>query len=442
MSGTTAGRAAGAGRARRGAGCALALAAALLAVDAGAAAPVVGAPLMSPAPGGRTAKSVAKPTVNPAEARDATLGYRANPRGDSAVAGATAAPPYKKLWSRDFGQAVSAPVAVGGTVFAVVNADRGDEGGPRMQLVGLDAATGKELWPQRFLTSTPGANLTYGGGLVHTLTGDGGLAAWDPATGRRTWTATIPGCICSSPPTWYDGVLYGQDGRGTAYAFRASDGRRLWTAPLVDHAPGNIVVNEAGVWIGFDNVSYHLLDRATGRELRRFDRPDRTAGPSNPVVLGAGALWLRDSSGGSAKDEVTAYDQRTGAVLRSFPADATVAFGTRHAFVTHAGTVRALDTTAAYRPSWSYTSPRQVATVRLVANGFVYVQDGGGRLVVLDERTGAAVWTHRLYPEPHPMENIPRESDMTGWTVPGLATAQGRLFAPAADGTLIAFGKA
>jgi hypothetical protein len=108
-----------------------------------------------PAPTARTASATAfaeakaKVTTEPA---DATLGYRANARNDSFVAGATAAPPFTKAWSVDLGSAVSAPVAVGGKVFVVVNAAEEEEeeeeeesDGPRMELVGLDAATGKRL---------------------------------------------------------------------------------------------------------------------------------------------------------------------------------------------------------------------------------------------------------------------------------------------------------
>lgn len=40
------------------------------------------------------------------------------------------------------------------------------------------------------------------------------------------------------------------------------------------------------------------------------------------------------------------------------------------------------------------------------------------------------------------MENVIAEQDSRGWTVPGIATAAGRVFAPAQDGVLIAFGKA
>ncbi|MEU6180221.1 outer membrane protein assembly factor BamB family protein [Streptomyces coeruleorubidus] len=85
-------------------------------------------------------------------------------------------------------------------------------------------------------------------------------------------------------------------------------------------------------------------------------------------------------------------------------------------------------------------SPRQAATVRLVAGGHVYVQDGNGKLVVLNERTGAVVWSYRLWAEPHPMEDVLAEEDWRGWVNPGIATAGGRVFAPGQNGVLTAFG--
>ncbi|MFF9070181.1 PQQ-binding-like beta-propeller repeat protein [Streptomyces sp. NPDC014891] len=371
---------------------------------------------------------------------DATFGYRATPGHDSFVPAATARPPFKKLWSRDFGSVVSAPVAVGGRVFAVVNADQGDEGGPRMELVGLDAATGKALWPQRFLTREPGATVTFGGGLLYTQTMSGQIRAWDPAGGVVKWTVDLRNGFSQYPPTWYRGVLYAQDGRGQAVALSGENGRRLWETPLLQNGWAPVVVDEAGVWIGFDNLAYQLLDRATGKELRRFDVPDMSGPGGNPVALGAGALWLRNSLGDDS--DAVAYDRRTGDVLRRLPADATPAFGANRVYIADRGVVRALDTTAGYATRWTYTSPRQAATVRLVAGGYVYVQDGTGELVVLHEKTGAKAWSYRLGEAPHPMENVVAERDWNGWTVPGLATAQGRLFAPAQNGTLIAFGPA
>lgn len=372
--------------------------------------------------------------------RSGTFGYRANARGDSRVVGATAKPPFKKLWQRDLGSVVSAPVVVGGQVFAVVNADQGDEGGPRMELVGLDAATGRSLWPQRFLTSRPNATVTYGGGLLYTQTMDGQVRAWDPATGIVKWTVELGNGFCQYPPTWYANVVYTQDGRGRAFALRADTGARLWEAPLVENGFAPVLVDEEGVWIGFDNLAYQRLDRATGKELRRYDRPDMSGAGGNPTALGDGALWLRNSFADDSN--VVAYDRRTGAVVRKLPADATPAFGTGRVYVANRGVVRALDTTAGYATRWTYTSPREAATVRLVAGGHVYVADGSGELVVLEEQTGKRVWSYRLSAEPHPMENVVAASDWRGWTVPGLGTAQGRVFAPAQDGVLIAFGNA
>lgn len=389
-------------------------------------------------PGGAATPGPARVTAT-TEPADATLGYRANARHDSFVAQATAAPPFTKLWSVDLGSAVSAPVAIDGRVFAVVNAvDEEETGGLRMELVGLDAATGKRLWPQRLIADNdPKATLAYGGGLLFTQTGRGAVTAWDPATGEQRWSRSIGSGICEYPPAWYDDILYTQDGRGTAMALRASDGAELWRAPLVDWGMSPVVVDDLGVWFGFDNASYQLLDRSTGRELRRYDVPDLTALGGNPIVRGAGALWLRSKA---ADDERTvAYDQYTGAVLRSFPADATPAFGPGRVYVTYRGTVKAISTTT-YTTAWSYRSPRQAATVRLVANGHVYVQDGDGRLVVLNERTGAVVWSHRLWAEPHPQAGVIAEEDWAGWVNPGIATARGRVFTPGQNGVLTAFG--
>ncbi|WP_345058383.1 PQQ-binding-like beta-propeller repeat protein [Streptomyces rameus] len=378
-------------------------------------------------------------TATAAELRDATLGYRADSRADSLVVGATAAPPYKKLWSRDFGTVVSAPVAVGDKVYAVVNADDGTEGGPRMMLVGVQAATGKDLWPAVSLEQNePQAGVSYGGGLLYTQTSRGTIAAWDPATGRRRWSVSLDSASMQYPPVWYDGLLYLQDGRGTAMALRADTGARVWKAPLSEYSWAPTVVDASGVWIGFDGIAWHHLDRKTGAELHRFEVPGVSGAYGNPVVLGAGAAWMRSSD--SDDETVTAYDRKTGAAVRRLHADATPAFGPGRVYVAYRGKVRALSTST-YKTAWTYTSSVKAATVRLVAHGYVYVEDADGRLVVLDQKTGKPAWSYRRYPAPPPMSPILAEDDWRGFVVPGIATSRARLFVPGAGGTLIAFGK-
>lgn len=161
--------------------CVLATALAVLAVGAGPGGAATPAPAVATAIA--RAKAKVKASTEPA---DATLGYRANSRNDSFVAGATAAPPFTKAWSVDLGSAVSAPVAIGGKVFVVVNAAQEEESdGPRMELVGLDAATGKRLWPQQLITDNdPKATLAYGGGLLYTQTGRGVVTALGPGDGH------------------------------------------------------------------------------------------------------------------------------------------------------------------------------------------------------------------------------------------------------------------
>jgi outer membrane protein assembly factor BamB len=144
------------------------------------------------------------------------------------------------------------------------------------------------------------------------------VTARDTATGKQRWTRGIGSGSCEYPPTRYGRTLYTQDGRGTALALRPSDGAELGRAPLVDWGWSPVVVDDLGVWFGFDNASYQLLDRRTGRELRRYDVPDLLALGGNPIARGAGALWLRSDD--TDDERAVAYDQNTGAVLRSFPA--------------------------------------------------------------------------------------------------------------------------
>lgn len=260
------------------------------------------------------------------ELRDATLGYRANGRADSLVTGATAAPPFKKLWTRDFGTVVSAPVAIGDKVFAVVNANDGTEGGPRMMLVGLHAATGKDLWPAVQLEqNATGAGVAYGGGLLYTHTSRGTVAAWDPATGRQKWSLTLSSASLHYPPVWYDGLVYLQNGRGTALALRAGTGARVWEAPVSEWSVAPAVVDASGVWIGFDGLGWHHLDLKTGAELHSFHVPGVWGAYGLPVALGAGAAWTRSDASGDVT--VIAYDRKSGKAVRKLPADATRSSG-------------------------------------------------------------------------------------------------------------------
>ncbi|MGW0548789.1 outer membrane protein assembly factor BamB family protein [Streptomyces altiplanensis] len=403
------------------------------------AAVALAALLAAPGAAPRAATALPGRTATAAETTDATLGYRVDPARSSAVAGATAAPPYRKLWSRDLGSAVSAPVAVGDRLFAVVNADQGDEGGPRMQLVGLDARTGKNLWPAKHLTDRPGASLSYGGGLVYTQTQDGVLTAWDPAAGARRWSVRLNAPDSHwfhYPPVWYKGVLYTHSGyASTAMAVRASDGHTLWSTPLANVGQVPVAVNSQGVWVAFDDIEYYLLDHATGRTLRHYVKPPGYSGSSgSPAVLGGGKLWMR---GTSPDGTLTGVDRATGELGPGLAADGTPAYTGNRLFVAKDGAVRAVDTRTD-KTLWTYRGTSEGIGVRLVAAGHVYAA-GGDWLRVLRASDGRLVWSLRLAPGDLPPGFWNGEDDGTGWVVPGLATAKGRLFVPVANGALAGY---
>ncbi|MFI5903958.1 PQQ-binding-like beta-propeller repeat protein [Streptomyces cyaneofuscatus] len=293
--------------------------------------------------------------------------------------------------------------------------------------------------PSGLEQNEPQAGVAYGGGLLYTQTARGTIAAWDPATCRQKWSLKLASATMQYPPVWYDGLVYLHDGRGTALALRADTGAKVWEAPLSEYAAAPTVVDASGVWIGFDSLGRHHLDLKTGAELHSFHVPGVWGAYGHPVALGAGAAWTRSDASGDVT--VIAWDQKTGKAVAKLPADATPVVGPGRVCVAHLGKVRALDSST-YKAAGTCTSSVEAATVRLVAGGYVYVEDADGRLVVLDEKTGKVTWSYRRYPEPHPRSIILAEDDARGFVVPGIATSASRLFVPSADGTLIAFGKA
>ncbi|MYS20681.1 Outer membrane protein assembly factor BamB, contains PQQ-like beta-propeller repeat [Streptomyces sp. DvalAA-14] len=382
-------------------------------------------------------------TATAEESHDATPAYRVDASLDSSVTGATAKPPYRQLWSRDFGTMAGSPITVGDRVFAVVNAAGPQDPGPDMKLVGLDARTGQDLWPAKELTPLT-ATAAYGGGLLYTQTEEGLLTAWDPARGTRVWQTQLDrvhSFIWDFPPTWYKGVLYTQGGStSVTTAIRATDGRILWNTTMRDTGETPVAVDAQGVWVAHDDITYQLLDPADGHELRHYNLPPYFDGGGNPPVLAHGDLWLRGDYPVDPTDQVTAFDEKTGTKIRSFPADSTPAFDAGHAYITYQGVLRALDAKT-FATDWTYTSPVGSAAVRLVANGYVYVEDADGLLLALNAADGRTAWSVRIAPAPNPNSAIPGERDWAQFTVPGLGTAHGRLVVPAGGG-LVAFGPA
>lgn len=377
-------------------------------------------------------------TATVEETRDAVPAYRVNSSLTSAVAGATAKPPYRKLWSRNFPGAISSPLTVGDRVFAVIDAASPADPGPLLRLVGIDARTGKDLWPQKPLTTRAGATLTYGGGLVYTQTMDGVVAAWNPVTGARVWRTQLTADDSywfQYPPVWSAGVLYAQAGySGAVLAVRATDGHLLWHVKTRVNGHTPLMVDDQGVWAAFDNVAYQVLDPATGKERRHFSTV-YNSGSGNPPVLALGCLWMRDDTFGYT---LTAVDEKTGKTVRSLPATSTPAFDSAHAYVSSNGVLRALDAKT-FTTKWMYTNASGVADVRLIADGYVYVENGDGLLRALQADTGATAWSVRVAPDPGPGATSYEEDDSRGLTVPGIGTAHGRLVVPDQFGHLTAY---
>jgi outer membrane protein assembly factor BamB len=141
-------------------------------------------------------------------------------------------------WKADVGNGVSCPVLVGDKVYTYTRRG-GDE-----VITCLDAATGKEIWSDKFPAKAPNppaqgypgprATPAIGEGMVVTFGVEGTITCYDAATGKQAWrneTKAAPRFATSSSPLIADGlvvVFVGSDGKGELTGFDLKTGESKW----------------------------------------------------------------------------------------------------------------------------------------------------------------------------------------------------------------------
>ncbi|MDX1933652.1 MAG: PQQ-binding-like beta-propeller repeat protein [Capsulimonadales bacterium] len=106
----------------------------------------------------------------------------------------------------------------------------------------LDAATGQEIWQQKFGRNARGDLLFYyapaigspavGDGRVYVTSNDGWLHAMDAASGNVLWEVRGPSLGYGSP-LLHQGRIYGPSltPQGRVFCFDAGDGKKIWEQP-------------------------------------------------------------------------------------------------------------------------------------------------------------------------------------------------------------------
>ena len=235
----------------------------------------------------------------------------------------------------------SAPVVVGGTVYAVgrevaafdaaTGAQRwhtpiggssfatpavGDglvvAGATTSGIVALDAATGAIVW-QHPVKSYSSSSITINGDRVFVTVADG-LLALQLQTGDVLWSKTYPACFCTrSTPTFANGLLLvGLGGSGVA-AYDATSGSPRWSRTL---SSGGGTSSENWLPAVSGNVVYAgsmsgvaALDLRTGKVI--WSNTTDVTAVFAPLAVTSSAVLVPSEEGGT----LVALDRKKGTVL-------------------------------------------------------------------------------------------------------------------------------
>jgi outer membrane protein assembly factor BamB len=147
----------------------------------------------------------------------------------------------------------------------------------------LDRATGRELWKHDTGAEVEDQPLVAGERVFIGNRG-GGLYALSLATGERLWKTFFWGSWMESTPVLADGVLYvGSSDLRRVSALAPENGRVLWRTDVYGWTFGTPLLVGDRIFAGAAGgtpyfiphvASFSMLDRKTGRLLRRFPLPE------------------------------------------------------------------------------------------------------------------------------------------------------------------------
>jgi len=249
-------------------------------------------------------------------------------------------------------------VGTAGTMPAVVSGDT-DKSRAGV-VVGLDIATGEELWtfsgPSDWFSGP-----AIGDGRVYVGNHDGTVTALDPANGDLLWQWTPvrggQGAILA-PPTYAGGTVYvGVHGLGRLVALEATDGSQRWNtnlkAPNVKSSPA---VDGDRVYIG-----------ATGSESNDYDGPDEPTPTPTPTP------------------EPTPTPNEEGVIVKPAPMPTIKTSGSVFALSTADGSIE-----------WRHETEHDFRSSPAVLKDRVYI-GGGERFLALSRADGSERWSVTLF---------------------------------------------
>lgn len=292
--------------------------------------------------------------------------------------------------------------------------------------VGLDLATGKELWrfkiPGEHPPEIKSSALVADGKVIF---GDEGGTLWalDVATGKKLWSFQAEGAISSSPNTAQGLVVFGAYDN-FLYALK-SDGTLAWKLETGGYVHGTPAITGGKVLSSGCDGLLRQVDLASGKQLSELQIGSYVA--ASPAVAG-GKVFA-----GTFDNQVVAVDLAAPKVAwqvkdpeREFPfyasaavTDKVVIFGGRDK------RVHALEP-ATGKVLWRHASRGRVDASPVIAGDRVFIADLAGLVAALDLKTGEVGW----------------EFDSGEGFAGSPAVTGGKLVIASTDGTVYCFGGA
>jgi outer membrane protein assembly factor BamB len=311
-------------------------------------------------------------------------------------------PPFKYLWSKQFGVLLEfPPIIVGNRLFTVGNAG---------VVVALNRTTGKRVWRYDagyLAASSPayGDKRIFVTILERTKGSGGRVVALNAKTGKVLWSKPLPSRSESSP-VYADGRIYFGAEDGTVYAMRARGGSTQWRFKAAGAVKGAPALADGKLYFGTYGGNVYAIGQRTGKQVWRTGTSGANFGLSagnfysSPAVA-YGRVYIGNTDGNmysfSAETGKLAWRRGTGSYVYASPAVAqvrnskpTVYFGS------YDGTFYALDARSG-ATRWTFRDGGKISGAATVVGDIVYYSNWGKRDTTgLWARSGGkAYWSGR-----------------------------------------------
>ena len=291
-------------------------------------------------------------------------------------------PNLSVAWTAALDGSPSFPLVVGTSVFAVI-------GGSPVEIVRIDATSGKTLW-KASAGSGNSVGLAYDQGRLFSVNSGGLMTAYKANSGKQVWSVQLPGQYSfSAAPSALNGVVYtgGAGEGGTLYAVDGATGKVIWTQPVENGDDSSPSVTASGVYVTYP-CQYYDFTPSSGAPIWHVSTGCDGGGGATPVTYN-NMVFVRDYPSN------TILNAQTGAVIGSFPGNSPPAIAGHVGYFLDNETLSAIDP-ATSKLFWEFSGDGSIATPPLVVNGYVMVASGQGHLYVVDAAKGTAAATIKL----------------------------------------------